>query len=316
MTSDFDATLEQGYAKATASKASAILSAPSLDAHTNAIVCHFGPEPGHQRDHLLNVRVDDISPEQLIDLICHAVATRSRMAIVNANAHLINLAQRRPWLRELFDGAHVAFCDGAGVQFALWLQTGRRPRRHTPPQWIEPLAHRVARNGGTVYWLGGRPEIVKDAAEQMERRTGLRAAGYHHGYFDPAPNSPGNEAVLADIRATRPDILLITMGMPLQERWLYDNWARLDVPVALTAGALVDHVAGHVKRPPAWVAALGLEWLVRLAAEPSRLWRRYLFGLPIFGFRLFIAYGRAQLQPGRMRRPITDRPWNSATRWE
>jgi N-acetylglucosaminyldiphosphoundecaprenol N-acetyl-beta-D-mannosaminyltransferase len=73
------------------------------------------------------------------------------------------------------------------------------------------------------------------------------------------------------------------MGMPRQERWLWDNWEELGPVVAITAGALVDHAAGRVRRPPRWVANLGVEWLVRLLREPRRLWRRYLLGLPVFG---------------------------------
>jgi N-acetylglucosaminyldiphosphoundecaprenol N-acetyl-beta-D-mannosaminyltransferase len=104
----------------------------------------------------------------------------------------------------------------------------------------------------------------------------------HHGFFDHAPGSAENERVLAAINAARPDLLLVNMGMPRQEAWLAENWHSLDVRVAITAGALVDHVAGRVKRPPAWVADAGLEWAVRLALEPGRLWRRYLLGLPRF----------------------------------
>jgi N-acetylglucosaminyldiphosphoundecaprenol N-acetyl-beta-D-mannosaminyltransferase len=73
------------------------------------------------------------------------------------------------------------------------------------------------------------------------------------------------------------------MGMPLQERWLATHWHALNARVAITAGALVDHAAGRVRRPPRWVANCGLEWAVRLAIEPRRLWRRYLLGLPSFG---------------------------------
>ena len=97
--------------------------------------------------------------------------------------------------------------------------------------------------------------------------------------------------MLADIERTKPDLLLINMGMPLQERWLSENWTKLDVPVAITAGALVDHMAGLVKRPPLWVANCGLEWLVRLVIEPRRLWRRYLCGLPLFALRCLVSVG-------------------------
>ncbi len=207
--------------------------------------------------------------------------------MVNANAHLVMLARGRPWLRRLFHHADIAFCDGAGVQFAFWLLTGCKPNRHTPPQWIDALAHRVAGLGGTVFWLGGVQATADEAAARLAARTGIRTVGVHHGFFDHAPGSIENEAVLSAINAVRPDLLLVNMGMPRQEAWLAENWHRLDVRVAMTAGALVDHVAGHVRRPPAWVADAGLEWSVRLALEPGRLWRRYLLGLP--GFAALVA---------------------------
>ena len=234
----------------------------------------------------MGVRIDDVTEAELVDAVTDAIARRARLDVVNANAHLVNLAQSRPWLIDLFDCAGVAFCDGAGVQLATWLRTGHRPARHTPPQWIHQLGRRLAAKGATVFWLGGDPDAVEAAATRMEATTGLRCVGRHHGFFDMTPGAPANEAVLAAINQAAPDLLLINMGMPRQERWLYDNRARLTVPVVITAGALVDHVAGLVRRPPRWVTDAGLEWLVRLLIEPRRLWRRYLLGLPLFALRL------------------------------
>lgn len=257
---------------------------------------------------LLGVRVDDITPDALLDRMVAAVAGRQRLMVVNANAHLVNLARRRPWIVELFQSAEIAFCDGAGVQFATWFKTGRKPARHTPPQWIEPLARWLAAQGASAYWLGGRPGVAEEAGRRLQTATGMRTCRQHDGFFDKTPGSAGNEAVLADIASAGPDLLLLNMGMPVQERWLYDNWHRLDVPVVLTAGALVDHVAGRVRRPPAWVADAGLEWLVRLVIEPRRLWKRYVIGLPVFGFRLLAAEAmeRARAVAGAAKRARID----------
>jgi N-acetylglucosaminyldiphosphoundecaprenol N-acetyl-beta-D-mannosaminyltransferase len=239
--------------------------------------------PARVRTDVLGVRVDDMPIPVLLDRIEDAVRTRGRLVVVNANAHLVMLAQNRPWLRRFFAEADIAFCDGTGVQFAIALLTGRRPHRHTPPQWIDEIARRIARTGGTVFWLGGEAEVAQAAAAVFEQRTGLRSVGVQHGYFDATHGSAENEALVAAINEASPDLLLVNMGMPRQEQWLAENWARLDARVAVTAGALVDHVAGRVRRPPLWVSDAGLEWVVRLAIEPGRLWRRYLLGLPRFG---------------------------------
>ncbi len=242
---------------------------------------------------VLGVRVDDVPIPHLIAAIENTIGGGTRLMVVNANAHLVMLARRNLWLRELFDRADIAFCDGAGVQFAVRILAGWLPHRHTPPQWIEQLATRLARQDATVFWLGGTLQAAEEAARRLQLGTGLRAVGVAHGYFDCALGSGESEAIIAQINRARPDLLLLNMGMPRQEAWLAQNWDRLDVRVAITAGALVDHMAGRVRRPPLWVANMGLEWLVRLAMEPRRLWRRYGLGLPQFAALVFLQKARA-----------------------
>jgi N-acetylglucosaminyldiphosphoundecaprenol N-acetyl-beta-D-mannosaminyltransferase len=93
--------------------------------------------------------------------------------------------------------------------------------------------------------------------------------------------------VLELIRQHNPDVLIVGMGMPRQERWLLANHDKLAAPVLLTSGAAIDYVAGEIPTPPRWLGPLGLEWLYRLASEPRRLWRRYLLE-PWFAVALFV----------------------------
>ncbi|MDB5407876.1 MAG: gumM [Rhodospirillales bacterium] len=243
----------------------------------------------NQKLSVMGVRIDDITPAEMIPRIVNAIDRGERYLVVHANAHLLNMAWTRPWMRDLFVRADTVYCDGVGAQVASWLLTAVWPFRHTAPEWIIPLGHALALRGYSIFWLGGAPDTADLAAENLAMQTGVRSAGFHHGYFDASSGSTENEDVIEKINAARPELLIVNMGMPLQERWLYENWARLEVRAALTAGALVDHVAGRVQRPPNWVANCGLEWAVRLAIEPRRLWRRYLIGLPVFGFRMLQA---------------------------
>lgn len=223
-----------------------------------------------------------ITREEIVDRVVGAVRAGRALRVINANAHCVTLAQRRPWLRRMFRDSEIRFCDGAGVQLASLFLTGRKPPRTTPPEWVGPSLERLG-DDASVFWLGGTQEAAESAAQIYSERYGCRTAGAHGGFFDATPGSPDSEKVLQEIQQARPSVLLLNMGMPRQERWLFDNWSRLPPMVAITAGALVDHAAGRVSRPPRWVADMGLEWLVRLVREPRRLWRRYLLGLPVFG---------------------------------
>ncbi|CAP56491.1 WecB/TagA/CpsF family glycosyltransferase [Gluconacetobacter diazotrophicus] len=252
-------------------------------------IAPFVPAPltPTQADELrvMGLRLLDIPRQDLAGQVIQATRRHAKMLIVNANAHCVVLSQRQHWLRDLFDRADVTFCDGAGVQLASLFLIGRRPHRTTPPEWIGPVLEALGPDA-SLFWLGGEQSVAEAAARAYEQRYGVRTAGVRDGFFDARPGSAESEEIVRQINAARPNLLLVNMGMPRQERWLYDNWDRLAPTVAITAGALVDHAAGRVRRPPRWVANLGLEWLVRLSREPKRLWRRYLIGLPIFGFHV------------------------------
>jgi len=149
------------------------------------------------------------------------------------------------------------------------------------------LAAECAHYRFSLFLLGARPGIAEKAAVYLRQQfPDLNVVGAQHGYFDKTPGSVENEAVLEALRAASPDVLIVGFGMPLQERWLMENWNRVEVKVALTAGALLDYLAGEVPRAPRWMTDHGLEWLGRLIIEPRRLWRRYLVGNPLFLWRV------------------------------
>jgi N-acetylglucosaminyldiphosphoundecaprenol N-acetyl-beta-D-mannosaminyltransferase len=231
---------------------------------------------------VMGLRLHNLHRDVIAERVRLAALSKQKMLVVNANAHLVVLAQTNQWIPKLFSKANIAFCDGAGVQLAIRLLTGRAAHRTTPPEWIGTTLKSLGLKA-SVFWLGGTSEAVAEAAKRYEANFDVRTVGVQHGFFDMSPNSSDTLELIERINRAAPSILLVNMGMPRQERWLWENWERLNPCVAITAGALVDHAAGHVRRPPRWVANLGMEWLVRLVREPRRLWRRYLFGLPVFG---------------------------------
>jgi N-acetylglucosaminyldiphosphoundecaprenol N-acetyl-beta-D-mannosaminyltransferase len=160
----------------------------------------------------------------------------------------------------------------------------------------------------SLFLLGARPGVAERAAAKLKQRfPDLHIAGTHHGYFDKALGSPQNEVVVDQINAANPDILIVGFGMPLQERWLMENWERLEASVALTGGAVFDYVSGELRRAPRWMTDHGLEWLGRLIIEPRRLWKRYLIGNPLFILRVLrqrmVQTPVPQATPVRQRRP-------------
>lgn len=233
------------------------------------------------------VRFTPLSRDQLHALIVARVQQRERTMVLHVNVHAINLAQRDQQLRQILNGAPVVFCDGFGVRLGARMLGHSVPPRITYADWIWHLGALAEQHGMRLFLLGARPGVAERAAARLlERFPRLTIAGTHHGYFDQTPGSAESRAVVEAINAARADLLLVSFGMPLQERWLHANWDALNTTIGLTGGAALDYAAGELRRGPAWMTGYGLEWLARLIIEPRRLWRRYVMGNPGFLLRV------------------------------
>ncbi|CAA9515845.1 MAG: N-acetylmannosaminyltransferase [uncultured Rubrobacteraceae bacterium] len=256
---------------------------------------------GGGRVEVLGVGVDRISVEGLHAEVAR-LARRRGGIVLNVNAHCLNLCHGDDGLRRFFAGADVVFCDGAGVRLAARMLGERLPERITYADWLPRLAILAEAQGLSIFFLGARPGVAGEAARRLrESHPGLKIVGVRHGFFDHGAGSPENGAVLAEINTVRPDILLVGLGMPLQERWLMENHHRLDFGVALTGGAVFDYASGKLRRGPRLLTDNGFEWLARLLVEPRRLWRRYLLGNPLFLARVLAQRlrGEAASRKGR-----------------
>jgi N-acetylglucosaminyldiphosphoundecaprenol N-acetyl-beta-D-mannosaminyltransferase len=204
--------------------------------------------------------------------------------VLYVNVHCMNVFARDPAYREILERADLVYCDGTGVRIAAWVARQRLPERMTGADWIEDLAGLAQQSGMRLYLLGGLPTTARRAADILrERHPGLQIVGTGSGY------GAGSEEI-ARINAARPDILLVGMGTPRQEKWIAANRDAIDVPVVWAVGALFDFVSGKIPRGPRWMTEHGLEWVCRLAAEPRKLWRRYLIGNPLFLLRVLRTY--------------------------
>jgi N-acetylglucosaminyldiphosphoundecaprenol N-acetyl-beta-D-mannosaminyltransferase len=232
---------------------------------------------------ILGVDVHPLGVDALHARLGDVIERRDRALVLHANAHGLNLAWEQPWLRDFLNSAALVFCDGAGVMLGARLLGRQIPERITYADWMWQLAATAEQRGWSLFLLGAAPGVAERAAARLrQRHPRLKIAGVRNGYFDTAPESSDNRALVAAINAAAPDVLLVGMGMPRQEAWLRENWAQLDVRIGLTGGAVFDYVSGALQRSPEWLNRIGFEWLGRVVIEPRRLWRRYVLGNPRF----------------------------------
>jgi N-acetylglucosaminyldiphosphoundecaprenol N-acetyl-beta-D-mannosaminyltransferase len=150
------------------------------------------------------------------------------------------------------------------------------PGRVAGADLVPALLAEAAQSNGRVFLLGGEGGVAMAAAARLsERYPGLVVAGT---YEPPraSVDAMDNGEILARIAAAAPDLLLVALGHPKQERWIDLHRDQLQVSVAIGVGCVFDLIAGRASRAPRWMQDAGLEWLYRVAREPGRLVGRYL----------------------------------------
>jgi len=196
--------------------------------------------------------------------------------VATANLDFLYLAANDPTLRRALRTADLVTPDGAPL---LWLaRAAGRPcdGRVAGSDLVPALARVAAARGRSVFLLGGAPGSAAPAAAALARLApGLRIAGWAAPRI--SLEDDASCAAAADlVRAARADIVLVALGCPKQDvflaRWLGRTGARLGIGV----GGTFEMLSGRVRRAPAFLGPLGLEWLFRLAMEPRRLFGRYV----------------------------------------
>lgn len=230
------------------------------------------------RTQLLGSDVDFLLPDTVLDRLRLHHAEDSPLLVGYHNLHTLYVTRTTPDIAGFYQHADIIYADG--MPLVLWARLlgldVTRDHRMTLSSWAPSVLRTFRDQGWRLFYLGATAEACAKGTDAFrEMAPGLEIEA-RDGFFDAAKGSAENQALLAAIRAFRPDVLMIGMGTPRQERWILDHLSDLDIPIVWSVGAAIEYFAGTKARPPALVGRLGLEWLYRLLSEPGRLWYRYM----------------------------------------
>ncbi len=218
---------------------------------------------------LFGLRVDNLDADEAIKMALRE--GQGTCWVVTPNAVMLDACRRDALLCSLLNRADLSVADGAGVLLAARRQGTPLRARVAGIELGERLLAGAAESGLRVFLLGGRAGVAERAAGRLvQRYPRLCVCGACDGYFE--KEGEADRCVTEYIRATRPDILFVCMGFPLQERWIEAHLHLLpDLRVVAGLGGSLDVWAGDIRRAPRLVSRVGLEWAWRMAREPRRL---------------------------------------------
>lgn len=248
--------------------------------------------------YLLERRIDCMNVSSIVEAVGKACKEDKKIILANYNINAFNLSMQLPWYHEFLQSADIANCDGMGIIKAISFMGLDLPLdyRVSYTLLMPKILEYCNQNEFSVFLLGGKSKYLQTALDNLKMKYPKINFAGHHGYFD-KEDSEVNQALIAQINQLKPNILVVGMGMPIQEYWVNKYRDRLKVNTIMLGGAIIDRMAGIVPDCPDLISNTGFEWLYRLLREPKRLAARYLLGNSAFALHLALAiFNKSRLQ--------------------
>ena len=234
------------------------------------------------RANILGVGVSAINMEIALRTVEAWIARQECRYVCVTGVHGVMESWRDSTIRHIHNSAGLVTPDGMPLVWLSRLMGFRQVERVYGPDLMLTVCERSAQQGYRHFFYGGAPGVAEKLLSRLQSRfPGLKVAGVYSPPFRTLTPEE-DEAVVERINTANTDIVWVGMSTPKQERWMSEHRERLNAPVLIGVGAAFDFHAGLKTQAPDWMQQSGLEWLFRLATEPSRLWRRYLVNNPWF----------------------------------
>lgn len=209
----------------------------------------------------------------------------NKKTLINTiNAHCYNMTLSDPFYRQALENSDVLIPDGISVVWAVRWLTGQRLKKIAGADLFFYELQRLQQTGGKCFFLGSTNNTLNKIKETLRTDFPNVQVEVFSPAYKPEFSPEENLEMIHVINKFCPDVLMIGMTAPKQEKWAYQHYDQLHVGHICCIGAVFDFYAGTINRAPAWMIKLGLEWFYRLYKEPKRMWKRYLIGNALFIF--------------------------------
>lgn len=233
---------------------------------------------------ILGVTFGNVSPSQAVDTICGYFDDEKKHMVFTPNPEMVMLAGKDQEFKQVLNSSDMNIPDGIGIVYASRIKKNPIKERVAGYDTVQAVFDKMKTQGKTAYFFGGAPGVTDAAKAEMEKKhQGLKVVGCANGYFD----ENREKEIIEEINNLKPDLLLVGIGFPKQEKWIAAHLDSLNIKVAIGVGGSFDVMSGRVKRAPDIFIKLGLEWFHRLITQPSRFVR--MLQLPLFMLKVIFS---------------------------
>ena len=224
---------------------------------------------------LLGFNIDNYSFEEAVVRAKNMIDGHKVSQVVTINPEMFQCAEKDADFANIIKEAEMVIPDGVGVKIALKL-AGKKADRIPGIDFAKRLLTEASKSNIPTAIIGAKEEVIEKAVDNLQKEIkGLNIVYYHNGYFD------SDEEIYRELKAKSPKLILVALGSPKQEVFIYNAKKVLNPALMIGIGGSLDVWSGNVKRAPKIFQILGLEWLYRTITQPSRF-KRIFPALPLF----------------------------------
>lgn len=224
----------------------------------------------------MNTDIDNLTMAETLNEIDKLIQKKNCSYVVTPNVDHIVRLEKDEELQKVYKNASFILTDGKPlIWISKWYKTPIK-EKISGSDLFPRVCQLAANKNYTMYLLGAAEGVADTAARNlMKKYPGLNIVGTYSPPFGFEKNEQEMNKIKTQIQDVHPDILIVGLGCPKQEKFMYYHCKELGVPISFGLGASIDFEAGNIKRAPKWMSNHGLEWLYRFSKEPKRLFKRY-----------------------------------------
>ena len=198
------------------------------------------------------------------------------------NVHTVVEGVLNPYYGRIINEGFMALPDGRPLSVIARWKGDKNMKRVFGPTLMEKIISWGQANQIKHFFFGSTQLILEKMSAVIQKKfpEAIVCGMISPPFKSLSPNE--NLQFISQINDLNPDIIWVGLGAPKQEKWMYENYQKLNKGIMIGVGAGFDYLAGETHHAPGWMKNYSLEWLYRLIQEPKRLWKRYLITNPLF----------------------------------
>ncbi|HYE83289.1 MAG TPA: WecB/TagA/CpsF family glycosyltransferase [Clostridia bacterium] len=226
---------------------------------------------------IVGIKIDNVNMDEAAGILAEYLDMDICSMVFTPNSEILLEAVKDREFEGVLNNGQLVVPDGIGVMIASKFYGTPVKERVAGIDLMMRLMKIADSRGKSVYLLGGKEGVAEEAAIKLtESYSRLRIAGTRNGYF----GEDSEEKLIAEINSSNADILIVALGAPKQEKFIYKHRDKLKARIAMGVGGSLDILSGRSQRAPEFYQKAGLEWFYRLMKEPRRIGR--IMKLPKF----------------------------------